>query len=73
MASYDILDMYQLSPDLMGCAVVSQEAAMAIREDGSYPRMDKLLHEVPTRDTKGDDALPLGALLHPSDIMPQLP
>ena len=40
---------------------------MAIRDDGSYPRMDKLLHEVPTRDAKGDNALPLGELLLPSD------
>lgn len=36
---------------------------MAIRDDGSYPRMDNLLHEAPTRDAKGDDALPLGVLL----------
>ena len=36
---------------------------MAVREDGSYPRMDKLLHEAPTRDAKGDNALPLGELL----------
>ena len=38
---------------------------MAIRDDGSYPRMDKLLHEAPTRDAKGDDALPLGMLFLP--------
>ena len=43
--------------------LAAQEAAMAIRNDGSYPRMDKLLHEAPTRDTKGDDALPLGVLI----------
>lgn len=36
---------------------------MALRDDGSYPRMDKLLHEAPTRGVKGDDALPLGKVL----------
>lgn len=41
--------------DLVNCMV------FFALDDGSLPRMDKLLHSVPTRGAKGDEVMPLGA------------
>lgn len=62
----------ELCSRLVCGTLANQEAAMAIRDDGSYPRMDKLLHEAPTGDAKGDNALPLGERLLPFDSFARL-
>ena len=42
------------------------DTCCSLSQDGSYPRMDKLLHESPTGGADGDEDMPLGTKETPS-------
>ena len=50
-----------MNPDAPGLELADWVAAMRPNDDGSLPRMDKLIHESPTGAAPGDEDLPLGA------------